>query len=200
MKLTRKKTLVLSSSILAVILALAAYGHLFALPPRFSEVAPGVLYRSGQPNSFQLANAVHRYKIKTIVFLRETESGKNNAWYDAERNTASRLAVRFIYWPTDSHSPPPQKQMIDFLNLTQNKNQIPILVHCAQGKHRTGFFVGLYRRVIDNWSFDQVWTEMNRFDFGNGHLELLNALKSIDPEKLKSKMNHKIVARIKNEE
>ena len=88
----------------------------------------------------------------------------------------------------DSHEPLPENYWIDFIKMTQDPARTPILVHCAQGKHRTGFFVGLYRMAIDGWSFDQVWDEMQTFDFGDGHLEIVETLKNIKPEELRKKI------------
>ena len=38
-------------------------------------------------------------------------------------------------------------------------------VHCAGGRHRTGVMGAVYRFNHYNWNYDQVYTEMKKYDF-----------------------------------
>jgi len=189
MKRTKKKILALLLAVIFISLTVTAVWYKTALPKKFSEVKPGVLYRSGQGQGFKIQNAIDRYHIKTIICLRELKAGSDRSWFDTESRVAEKNNVTLVHWPMDSHKPLPQKYWLDFLKMTQDPNRTPILVHCAQGKHRTGFFVALYRMGIDGWSFDQVWNEMQQHEFGNGHLEIVAELKNINPEQLHKKIN-----------
>ena len=184
----QKKTLIVLLAVAFVGLAVFVGWYKTSLPRRFTEVAPGVLYRSGQGKANQIQNAVKQYNINTILCLREVEDEKDSSWFEMEKALAEKLHVKFIHWPMDSHDPLPKQYWIDFMKMTKDLARTPILVHCAQGKHRTGFFVALYRMGIDGWSFDQACAEMQSFEFGNDHPEIVDTLKKIDPEELRKKI------------
>jgi protein tyrosine/serine phosphatase len=38
-------------------------------------------------------------------------------------------------------------------------------VHCAGGRHRTGVAGAVYRFNHYNWTYDQVYAEMKKYDF-----------------------------------
>lgn len=177
---------------LAIAMGLAGFGVWYktSLPKRFAEIEPGVLYRSGQGKANQLQNVIDRYHIKTIICFREIKKEKNTSWYDREKRVTERNGVNFLSWPMDSRKPLPIEYQVKFLQMTQDPQKTPILIHCAQGRHRTGFFSGLYRRVINDWSIDKVLDEMYLFNFGHDHPEIIEALRSIKPEVLRDKMKN----------
>jgi protein tyrosine/serine phosphatase len=123
--------------------------------------------------------------------LREIKKEKDASWYEVEKRVADKNGVDFLSWPMDSRKPLPIEYLVEFLKMTQDPQKTPMLVHCAQGRHRTGFFSGLYRLVIDNWPIDKTLNEMYLFNFGHDHPELIDALRSIDPQGLRDKMKDK---------
>ena len=88
----------------------------------------------------------------------------------------------------DSRKPLAIEYQINFLKMTQDPEKTPILIHCAQGRHRTGFFAGLYRLVIGGWTIDQTLDELYQFNFGHNHPQLIDALRRIDPESFRRRM------------
>ena len=38
----------------------------------------------------------------------------------------------------------------------------PILIHCRQGKHRTGTVIGCFRK-LQNWSLEEIHEEYSRY-------------------------------------
>ena len=191
MKANRRKRTIfaLTLAVLAVGLTVPGGWYFGSLPRLFAEVKPGVLYRSGQGRPFQFRNAIRQNGIKTVICLREVKPGTDTTWLDEETRAVRENGVEFIHWPLSSNAPPDRRYWVDFLKMTQDPKRTPLLVHCAQGKHRTGFFVGLYRRVVEGWPLGKTLEEMDSFGFGlDTHPELLNTLKKIDPEQLRRKM------------
>jgi protein tyrosine/serine phosphatase len=178
---------------LAVAIGLAGFlvWYKTSLPKRFAVVEPNVLYRSGQGKANQVQNAIDRYHIRTILCLREIDQEKNTSWLDAEKKVAEKNGVEFISWPMNSRKPLSMDYQVNFLKMTQDPQKTPILVHCAQGRHRTGFFSALYRLVIDGWPIDKTLNEMYQFKFGDNHPQIIDTLRSIDPESIRCKLKDK---------
>ena len=42
----------------------------------------------------------------------------------------------------------------------------PVYVHCAGGRHRTGVMTAVYRMTKENWTGDQAFKEMKKYNFG----------------------------------
>ncbi len=188
--MTTKRQRKFTILIIALVLGLGVFltWYKTSLPRRFAPLEPNVLYRSGQGKFNQFQNAIDRYHIKTIICLRETKKEKNIDWYEAEKKIAEKNNVNFIHWPMDSRKPLAIEYQINFLKMTQDPEKTPILIHCAQGRHRTGFFAGLYRLVIDGWTIDQTLDELYQFNFGHNHPQLIDALRRIDPESFRRRM------------
>jgi lipid-A-disaccharide synthase-like uncharacterized protein/protein tyrosine phosphatase (PTP) superfamily phosphohydrolase (DUF442 family) len=160
--------------------------YFFSLPRQFAVVDTGILYRSGQGSPHQAQNAVRRFKIKTIICLRELDKGESSQWLADEKAVARENGVDLVHWPTDSHRTPSESAGIQFLRMTQDPTKCPILIHCAQGKHRTGYYTALYRMVINNWPFGKTIKEMDSYDFGlESHPELMDGLRKLDPDKIR---------------
>lgn len=163
-----------------------------SMPRAFAAVKPGILYRSGQPGDAQLRNAIEQEKIKTIICLRDVEAEENTDWYDKEKAVTDELGVTLALWPMASNVPLDRAHLIRFLRMTQYPSQTPILIHCAQGRHRTGFFAAVYRMVIDDWTLDHALNEMSSFGFNlDTHSGLVNALKELDVGGIRAKLKEK---------
>ncbi len=170
--------------IVAVVVTAAAWQYrTTSLPRNFAVVEPGVLYRAGEGKVFQIQNVIRDYRIKTILCLRKVRV------LEDERKMAEANQVAFVYRPIDSEKPVPESKCLEFLKMVKDPARTPILVHCAQGKHRTGFFVAVYRMVIDKWPLDRALKEMESHGFDlNSHTKLIEGLKAIDPERLREKL------------
>ena len=108
-------------------------------------------------------------------------------WLKNGQYVAKKNKIEFVYWPMDSRKPLEEKYWIDFVRMSQDPDRTPILIHCAEGKHRTGFFVAIYRLVVDKWPIDKALTEMQSFGFGDTHPEIIEVLNKIDPDELRKK-------------
>lgn len=144
-------------------------------PGKIAQVAPGALYRSAQPNLRMLQQARADYGIRTVVNLRggdpdpEVGGGRN------EREFCESQGVRYVHLPADdiyrdifpSKEHPERSTpafVEEFLRIVQDPAHRPVLIHCAGGKHRTGFLTAVYRIVVDQWSLSDTYAEL--FSYG----------------------------------
>lgn len=148
---------------------------------RFAVVEPGVLYRSGILRDWQLRRAIEKYNIKTVFALTYT----NNA---GEQRVCDEMGVRrhFVYLAGDGVGP--DDPYLRFLQIAQNPENHPILVHCSAGVQRTGGAVALYRILFQDWDFDRAIQEM--IAMGNdGKQDQIDQLRRIE-----QKLSHAVVA------
>lgn len=111
------------------------------LPFNYHTVEAGKLYRSGQPGGDQLAVAVARDGIKTVVNLRGENTGKG--WYDEEEAACGALGVKLVNIRTGSRAlfPP---EALRLLVETFETAEYPLLMHCDTGSDRTGAAGAIY--------------------------------------------------------
>ncbi len=128
-------------------------------------VKPGILYRSGQLNADQLAAAVKRYGLRTVVNFQVPTSRVK-----AERELARKLGVDFMNLPMPGDGFGQEAQFREVLKACDDPSRRPVLVHCARGTCRTGAAVALYRYERDGWTVDDVAAEMDRQTYRDGWL------------------------------
>lgn len=128
-------------------------------------VKPGILYRSGQLTPTQLTQAVQRYGIRTVVNFqlpdRETE---------AERALARALGVGFVNLPMPGDGFGEEAQFRKVLEVVDDPQRRPVLIHCARGTCRTGSAVALYRYERDGWTIQDVAAELRRQSYRDGYI------------------------------
>jgi len=139
--------------------------------PNFHKVHD-FLYRAGEPTPKGL-NQLKEMGVKTLIDLRAPTAAAHN-----EKAIASKLGMQYINLPM-SAEPPTKKQVEKMLKTIDSaqKNQEPVLVHCAHGSDRTGCMIGIYRVARDGWGFDDTYKEMRKYWFGQKYLKLKAAVK-----------------------
>jgi tyrosine-protein phosphatase SIW14 len=152
----------------------------------FRTVTPGVLYRSGQLTYDAMEEAAEQYKLKTIVNLRENEDPSFCSDGTTEKTWAERHHIQYVSFPTRELVQ--MNDVLKFLELVDNPRNHPILIHCHQGRKRTGIFVAAYRIAIQGWSLDDAVQDMNsvgapKEGFGE-NLAILQTLKGTHWRKL----------------
>jgi hypothetical protein len=143
---------------------------------RFQIVAPGVLYRSGQPTEFGLGHLIRREGVKTVVSLQLFDFRLHRGWFDPNEPDGAKesefvrgLGARPVQWPMGDEAcwPWPNAwELEEFFRLLDDPANRPVLIHCMGGRHRTGTFAALYRLEYDRWTPDQALDEMYSFSFG----------------------------------
>lgn len=131
----------------------------------FDVVKHGILYRSGQLNPNQLAEAIQRYEIKTLVNFQLPGEG-----VERERAIARSLGIDFLSLPMPGDGFGQEAQFREALKAVDDPDRRPVLVHCARGTCRTGAAVALYRFERDGWTIDDVSAEMERQVYRDGWL------------------------------
>jgi len=134
------------------------------------------LYRGAQPSKEGMAE-LKAMGIKTVVDLRVFHS-------DQEKLGTTGLAYeRFGVEPWHAED----ADVIRFLKIATDTNNLPVFVHCEHGADRTGVMCAMYRVAVCGWTKDEAIAEMTRGGFGF-HPEwqnLIHYVRHADIEKIK---------------
>lgn len=151
------KRLVLATCVLAtILLAVGIYyiANYNTANYNFDVVQAGKIYRSGQPDEALLSKMVSEYKVKTIISLR----GRPPSF---ERTFAAANGIRLVSMNMSPTKEPSDAQIEEFLAITKDPANYPILVHCKQGADRTGLMIALVRVIQEGWNLSDAEKEMS---------------------------------------
>lgn len=127
--------------------------------PNFHPVAPGI-FRSGH----LLASSIlllRQNAMKTILSLEDYGDDPQGAQTD--RAWAEQNSFTFIHQPMDWHNGGPDFEAINAaLAVISRPSNQPIIVHCRQGKDRTGIVIAAYRVKYQNWTVEAAVQEMHQ--------------------------------------
>ncbi len=135
-----------------------------ALFHNFHEVTPGRFFRSGEMGNDDLRSLLVSKQIKTLIDLRlgdETpEPGEST-----EAEIADELEVRYEHIRLSSLDLPSPEKVNKLLDLYESA-QLPILVHCSNGTHRSGFASAVWLLEHEQGSYEQVEEQLSpRYGF-----------------------------------
>jgi protein tyrosine phosphatase (PTP) superfamily phosphohydrolase (DUF442 family) len=137
------------------------------------------LYRGAQPTAegFKQLKAMG---IKTVVNLRAWHSDK-----DKVAGTGLK-SVRFEMEPWHGD----ENEVVEFLKVVTDTNNLPAFVHCERGADRTGMMCAMYRICVCGWKKPQAIDEMKKGGFGFNPFwhELVTFIEKADVEKIKRAM------------
>ena len=152
---------------LAVLVVAASVGGAVAwlqnAVPNFGCVEPGARYRSGQPGARALHVMHERYGIKTIVNLRSLDKVPEDRHMQEEIEFARQNNINLIFLPY--RDGPTIVQARKFLRIMAERTNLPVLIHCAEGKERAGVMVAVYRMAVDGWTPERALAEMRTYGF-----------------------------------
>lgn len=135
----------------------------------YVEVAPGVLYRDGNQGLRRFSTALNQSQAKSIVSLideREIADPKKPQFKDEQQLAVTRglkqlpVPIALGGWPTTD-------DVRKFLAIAEQKENQPVLVHCAQGVRRTGMMVAAYQMSVLNYDKAKAQSAIETF----GHSE-----------------------------
>lgn len=127
---------------------------------RFREVVPGKLYRCGSPSPKDVARLKEKFGIKKIVSLDRAAGEKID-------RACELLGIEHIMLPIDGS----RKSLIAFLRHDMKKLFLeggPTLVHCVEGKDRTGLASALVKCKYMGMDPEDAIREAKSFGFGIG--------------------------------
>jgi protein tyrosine/serine phosphatase len=124
-------------------------------------------FRGGQPKEGDYKQLA-ALGIKTIIDLRNDPESY-------EKRDAEALGMKYVNIPMSDKDYPENAKIEQFLKLVDNPSTGKFYVHCAGGRHRTGVMGAVYRFNHYNWSYDQVYAEMKKYDYysrwGHGNMK-----------------------------
>jgi uncharacterized protein (TIGR01244 family) len=145
----------------AVLFAVVVVVRLATKPPfrRWVEVERGVFYRSALLPPDDLARAVDRYGIRTVVNLRTKQDDRDRA----EAETLAAIGVALVHVPVAPRRPPSDEQVRDLLALFDDRARRPVLVHCSHGNVRAAGIEALFRREYLGETAEAALAAASRF-------------------------------------
>jgi tyrosine-protein phosphatase SIW14 len=150
-------------------------------------VEPGVLYRSGQLSRTGFEMTLRTHRIRTVVTLR-TVRDPNRPYLDEwEAEICRERGVQHIRilpkpWLPDANGHMPGEDWVrQFLEVMDNTDNYPVLVHCFAGVHRTGTMCAAFRIRHQGWPADRAIAEMETLGFepGESRVAIESYLKSL---------------------
>lgn len=138
------------------------------------------LYRGAQPTA-QGMKELKKLGIKTVLNLRSLHS-------DTGLVSSGDLKLARLHmkpWHAED------EDVVAFLKIVSNTNNLPVFVHCQRGADRTGMICAMYRVVICGWTKDSAIQEMKDggFNFYPGWKNLIDYIEKSDVESLKKRAN-----------
>lgn len=158
MKMSKPKKIALISALVAVVVGGLTWHFVQEHDEddhRPHTVVHHKLYRTRQPEPL-VAEGLLRRKITKVVNLRPRD--EDPAAFDAEQAACNRAGIRMINIPFTGVLPT-DDQLLEFLRLAQ-KPDGATLVHCAQGRTRTGLMCAVYLVVVEGYTPQQAMVDL----------------------------------------
>jgi len=129
------------------------------------------LYRGAQPTAKGMAQ-LKAMGVKTVVNLRAWHSDK-----DEVAGTGLK-SVRFEMEPWRGD----MEEVVEFLKVVTDTNNLPVFVHCERGADRTGMICAMYRITVGGWTKEQAIDEMKNggFNFSPAWHDLIAFIEKAD--------------------
>lgn len=155
MKSPPKKKLLSAKILIVVFFILIVMGGFIGyweLTNKFVAVHKGNLYRSAELNSNKLLKLSQKHGIRTVIDFR-VEKDKAQI----EKNLLKTIGVKHVHIP--SGQIPTEESVDRFIQIMDDPQNRPILIHCIHGVGRTGVFSAIYRIEYQNWSHTRALLE-----------------------------------------
>jgi protein tyrosine/serine phosphatase len=116
-----------------------------------------VYYRGAQPEREEYEQLAS-LGVKTIIDLRHDP--KSYA-----KSSATQAGLKYINFPMSDKQYPAADTATKFLALIKDAANLPVYVHCAGGRHRTGIMTAVFRMTEQGWDINRAYEEMKDYDF-----------------------------------
>ena len=132
-----------------------------------ATVQEGVLYRDGLKSPTQFATTLDQVHPHTVVSLIDGKelADANKPQLAQELQLCESRGIKLNRIPVPLGGWPSSDDIRQFLKIVSDKQNQPVLVHCAQGVRRTGFFVAAYQESV--LGYDKSKTKAAVVSFGH---------------------------------
>jgi protein tyrosine/serine phosphatase len=136
------------------------------------------LYRGAQPSAEGMKE-LKAMGVKTVLNLRSFHS--DHGLVSSGEMKLARLHMK--PWHAED------EDVVAFLKIASNTDNLPLFVHCQRGADRTGMICAMYRVVICGWTKETAIQEMREggFHFNPGWQDLVDYINKVDVEALKKR-------------
>jgi len=145
-----------------------------------ATVQEGVLVRDGNRSLREFETAVRKSGAKSVVSLiddRELADPKKPQFAE-EIEFCKQRGVKVVRIPVKLGGWPTSEDVRKFLGVVQDKQNHPVLVHCAQGVRRTGMMVAAFQESVLGWDEGKVRSAM--LSFGHSDRTVKDVARFID--------------------
>ena len=148
-----------------------------------------LLEKPGLPNLFRVTDSLYRgaqpapegitelkaMGIETVLNLRSLHTD------DLGDTGLGYFSIPMNSWHSE------EEDVVAFLKIVSDTNNLPIFVHCQHGSDRTGTMCAIYRVAVQGWSKEDALKEMREGGYGFHPVwqNLVNYFNALDIEKLK---------------
>ena len=141
----------------------------------FYEVTTN-LYRGAQPSAEGMKE-LRAMGVKTVLNLRSYHS--DHGLVSSGELKLARLHMK--PWHAED------EDVVAFLKIASNTNNLPMFVHCQRGADRTGMICAMYRIVFCGWTKEAAIQEMENggFHFYPGWKNIVEYINKVDVDELK---------------
>jgi protein tyrosine/serine phosphatase len=136
--------------IAAMVLSVWQKRHIYHL----AVVQEGILYRDGFKSEGQFAATLENVHPRTVVSLLDGAEQRDprKSQFFQEQDMCSSRGIKLERIPVSLGGWPSTEDIQQFLTIVSDPKNQPVLVHCAQGVRRTGFFVAAYQESVLGYS------------------------------------------------
>ncbi len=153
------------------------YRITYTYQKRFRVVTEGKMYRSGCMTANGLEAAIKQHKIRTVInLMEEAPDPLLHPHYFApasvnESAVVQKAGARYVkmtvkYLPRNKARTERPETIERYLEVLDNPDNYPVLVHCKAGLHRTGVLIAVYRMEYEGWTRQQALAEVKANGFG----------------------------------
>ena len=132
----------------ALLLLYGSYCLYLSEQGNFHAITPGEAYRSAQLDRDELEHYIKRYKIKSILSLRNDTDNGNADWHKEEVKVCAETGVTHYSVPISQKREPEARNVAEILRVFHSAPR-PILIHCKAGADRTGLAAAMWKVSVD---------------------------------------------------
>jgi protein tyrosine phosphatase (PTP) superfamily phosphohydrolase (DUF442 family) len=147
------------------------------------------LYRGAQPTAEGMKQ-LKAMGIKTVINLRA---------YHSDKDEVAGTGLKSVHFEAEPwHAE--EEDVIRFLKVVADTNNLPAFVHCQRGADRTGMMCAMHRICVGGWTKPEAIKEMKEggFGFNPSWRNLARFIEQADVEKFKREAGISANARIED--